>query len=175
VDEALIFAREEKSKLGTGGMKSKLTSVGMVTHAGEAAVIANGREPNILPRLFDGEPLGTLFLPAQRKLDSRQRWIGMGKRPAGVLSIDPGAAAALLERGKSLLASGITAATGSFDQGDLVTVRDTTGKEIARGLSNYGADEVRLILGKKSAEFEKLLGRPSYAEVIHRDNLVIGV
>jgi glutamate 5-kinase len=174
VHAAFTFAREEKSKLGTGGMRSKLTSVGMVTNAGEAAVIANGREKNILLRLFDGEPLGTLFLPATRKLDSRQRWIGMGRRPSGTVSVDDGAAAALLQRGKSLLASGITATTGHFNRGDLVMVRDAKGGEIARGLSNYGSDELRLIMGKKSSEFEKVLGRPSYAEVIHRDNLVIG-
>jgi glutamate 5-kinase len=174
VHAAFSFAREEKSKLGTGGMRSKLTSVGMVTNAGEAAVIANGREKKILLRLFDGEPLGTLFLPATRKLDSRQRWIGMGRRPLGTVTVDDGAAAALLQRGKSLLASGITATTGQFDRGDLVMVRDPKGGEIARGLSNYGSDELRLIMGKKSSEFEKVLGRPSYAEVIHRDNLVIG-
>jgi glutamate 5-kinase len=174
VHAAFSYAREEKSKLGTGGMKSKLTSVGMVTNAGEAAVIANGREKNILLRLFDGEPLGTLFLPASRKLDSRQRWIGMGKRPAGTVTIDDGAAAALVQRGKSLLASGITGTTGQFDKGDVVMVRDAQGREVARGLSNYGSDELRLIMGKKSGEFEKVLGRPSYAEVIHRDNLVIG-
>jgi glutamate 5-kinase len=98
----------------------------------------------------------------------------MGKRPAGTVTIDDGAAAALTQRGKSLLASGITSTTGQFERGDVVLVRDAQGREVARGLSNYGSEELRLIVGKKSSEFEKVLGRPSFAEVIHRDNLVLG-
>jgi glutamate 5-kinase len=136
-------------------------------------VIAPGREKNVLHRLLAGEKLGTVFLPAQRKLDSRQRWIGLTARPGGTVTIDDGAAAAVTSRGKSLLATGISQITGRFERGDVLLVRDPAGREIARGLSNYNADELRLIMGKRSNQFEKILGRPAYAEVIHRDNLVL--
>jgi glutamate 5-kinase len=173
VTAARGVARKDKSPLGTGGIGTKLEAARLVTNAGEVAVIANGREPHVLARLFDAENLGTVFVPAPRKLDSRQRWIGLTKRPAGTVTIDAGAHNALAKRGKSLLASGIVATTGQFDRGDVLLVRDQAGVELARGLTNYTADELRLIMGKRSNQFEKLLGRPAYAEVIHRDNLVI--
>lgn len=162
-----------KSTWGTGGIVAKLDAVRLVVEAGELAVIAHGREPDVLIRLLAGEPLGTVFAPAPRKMDSRQRWIALTKRPAGTVTIDDGAIAALTQKGKSLLASGILEVTGRFERGEVLMVRDTAGREIARGLSNYGDAEIRLIQGKRSSQFEKLLGRPAYAEVIHRDNLVI--
>jgi glutamate 5-kinase len=165
--------RGATSELGSGGMSSKLEAVRMVTEAGEVAVIANGREPDVLRRLFDAQPLGTLFVPTGRKLSSRHRWIGLTKRPAGTVTIDDGAARALTSQGKSLLAIGITAVSGRFERGQLLTVRDTAGHEIARGLSNYAASEVRKIMGKRSNQFEKLLGRQSFSAVIHRDNLTL--
>ncbi len=167
------LARKDTSKLGTGGMFSKLEAARLVTEAGEVAVIANGREPNVLPRLFDAELLGTVFVPRGRKLDSRRRWIGLTKRPAGIVTVDAGAAEALIKQGKSLLAIGITACTGRFDRGQVVSVADPEGCEIARGQINYSADELHLIMGKKSTQLKKILGRPAYAEVIHRDNLVL--
>src|SRR5690606_29734246 len=117
--------------------------------------------------------LGTVFVPAERKLDSRQRWIALTKRPAGTVTIDDGAVAAVTQRGKSLLAGGIVEVTGRFERGEVLLVRDPSGREIARGLSNYADADLRLIQGKKTSQFEKLLGRPAYAEVIHRDNLVV--
>lgn len=174
VQEAVaLIRRGEKTALGTGGMTTKLDAARLVSDAGEVAIIAHGREPHILPRLFDGEKLGTVFIPAQRKLDSRQRWIGLTKRPAGTITIDAGAVTAVTTRGKSLLASGIVHTTGAFERGEVILVRDEAGREIARGLCNYTADELRLIMGKKSSQFEKLLGRTAYAEVVHRDNLVV--
>ncbi len=173
IGAAMSLVRSDKSDLGTGGMRSKLEAAQLVTGAGEVAIIAGGREPQLLPRLFAGESLGTLFLPAAKKLDSRQRWIGLTKRPAGTLTIDDGAVTALTQRGKSLLASGVIALTGQFESGEVLFVRDGKGAVVARGLSNYSADEVRLIMGKKSSQFEKILGRPAFAEIIHRDNLVL--
>ncbi len=170
------LARPEKSSLGTGGMGSKLDAMRLVTEAGELAVIAHGRAPSVLERLFDPQRssgVGTVFLPRARKLDSRRRWIGLTKRPAGVLTIDDGAVTALCQRGKSLLATGITGLDGTFERGDVLLVRDAAGDELARGLSNYNSEELALIRGKPSSQFEKTLGRPAYAEVIHRDNLVL--
>ncbi|MFP4145050.1 MAG: glutamate 5-kinase [Phycisphaeraceae bacterium] len=173
VEASLGLVRQEKSGWGTGGMLSKLEAARLVTEAGEVAVIASGREPDVLVRLWEGEKLGTVFLPAARKLDSRQRWIGLTARPGGSVTIDDGAAKAVAARGKSLLASGVTQVEGAFQRGDVVLVCSSAGQEIARGLSNYDAEELRLIAGRQSDEFETLLGRPAYEEVIHRDNLVV--
>lgn len=167
------LAQKKMSDMGTGGMQTKLEAARLATEAGEIAVIANGREPDVLPRLFDAETIGTVFVPATKKLDSRSRWIALTKRPSGTVTIDDGAANALRKRGKSLLASGITATTGQFDGGEVIMVRDQKGLEIARGLSNYNSDEIHLIAGKRSNQFEKILGRKAYDEIIHRDNLVL--
>ena len=164
-----------RTPLGTGGMQTKVEAARLVTGAGEIAVIANGREKDVLARLLNHEKIGTVFAPATRgrKLDSRERWIGLTKSPAGTVTIDEGAAGALETRGKSLLATGITQITGRFERGDVLLVRGHRGQEVARGLTNYHADEIRLIMGKRSTQFAKILGRQSYAEVIHRDNLVL--
>jgi glutamate 5-kinase len=173
LEEARGLDRKDKSRLGSGGMTSKLEAARLVTNSGHAVVIANGREPEVLPRLFEGEPLGTVFAPAPKRLASRARWIGLTTRPAGAMRVDDGAVAALTQRGKSLLASGIVGIDGRFDRGAVVAIHDARGQEIARGLTNYSAEEVRRIMGMKSAQFEKALGRPAYAEVVHRDNLVL--
>ena len=175
IQQAATMVRKEQTAFGSGGFVSKLDAARLVTEAGEIAVIANGRQPNVLTRLFAAESIGTAFVPAARKLDSRQRWIGLTKRPAGTVSIDDGAATALLHRGKSLLAIGITDVTGRFERGEAIMVRDRNGRELARGLTNYSAEEIRLIMGKRSNQFEKILGRAAYAEVVHRDNLVVGL
>lgn len=170
---AAALARAKKTPWGSGGIHSKLDAARLVTQAGAVLVMANGRTEKVLVRLLEGERLGTVFAPAARKLDSRRRWIGLTKRPAGTVTVDAGAAEAVSQRGKSLLASGITAVTGLFDRGELLMVRDPRGQEIARGLSNYSSEEIRQIMGHRSSQFEKILGRPAYAEVIHRDNLVV--
>jgi glutamate 5-kinase len=160
------------SAWGTGGMRSKLEAARLVTDAGELAVIANGREPDVLGRLLSGEALGTLLAPAERKVDSRRRWIGFAARPAGTLTVDDGAARAITQRGKSLLATGVTRVVGRFERGDVLLVHDPAGRELARGLTNYASDELQQIKGQRSDRFETILGRPGYAAVIHRDNLV---
>lgn len=172
-DAAQALVGDHKSSLGSGGMGTKLQAGRMVSDAGEIALIAGGREPSVLLRLLSGEKLGTVFAPAVKRLPSRRRWIAHTVRPTGQLSVDDGAAAAVAQRGKSLLASGITHIAGEFGEGDVVAVLDTAGREIARGLSNYSAAEARLIMGRKSGEFGKLLGRQAYDEVIHRDNMAI--
>ncbi len=176
VDDVVAFGskvRAVKSTWGSGGMSTKLEAARVVTDAGEVAVVANGRTKDVLLRILRGERIGTVFAPAERKLDGRQRWIGLTARPAGSVTIDEGAVAALTQRGKSLLATGISEVTGRFERGDVLLVRSQPGREVGRGLSNYSAEELRLIKGHKSSAFEALLGRPGYAEVIHRDNLVV--
>lgn len=171
--EARSLVLADKTEFGSGGMRTKLEAARLVTDAGEVAVIANGREDEVLTRLLDGQKLGTVFVPATRKLDSRQRWIGMTARPAGTITVDEGAARALADKNTSLLAIGITDITGRFEQGDIVIVRDARGREIGRGLINYDSRECRKIMGRRSDEFEPLLGRRAYDEVVHRDNMVL--
>lgn len=171
---AMAHSRSDMSTGGSGGMKAKLEAAGLVTAAGEIAVIANGRDKDVITRLFAGERgIGTVFVPSKKKLDSRSRWIALTKRAAGTITVDDGAARALVKQGKSLLAIGMTKVTGNFDKGALLEVRDAAGDAIARGLTNYAADELRQIAGKRSNQFQKILGRAAYAEVIHRDNLVV--
>jgi glutamate 5-kinase len=136
-------------------------------------VIANGRRKNVLLRLLDGKKVGTLLLPSMRKLSSRARWIGFGARPRGSLTIDDGAKRALLERGKSLLPSGVTKVTGEFKKGSVVNIVDASGGTIARGLANYASDDARAIAGCKSRQIAEKLGSCPYTEIVHRDNMVV--
>jgi glutamate 5-kinase len=172
IEQAQQLVRKEKSQLGKGGMDSKLQAARMVTDAGEAMVVADGRMQNVLVRLLDHEVLGTLFAPSPRKRTSRSRWIGAA-RPVGAVVIDEGAVRALVEKNKSLLPAGITAVEGPFDKGDLIAIQSKDKVEIARGLSNYSSQMVSQIQGKKTPEVRSLLGEAAYDEVIHRDNLVI--
>ena len=172
IDQARQLVRTEKSALGKGGMNSKLSAAKMVTDAGEAMVVADGRMDDVLPRLLGGEELGTLFVPAGRKRPSRSRWIG-SVQPAGRIVVDDGARRALVENHKSLLPAGIVSVTGSFDRGDVVAIVSGEGTIIARGLSNYAASDVDRIRGKKTQEVRSLLAESAYDEVIHKDNLVL--
>ena len=174
VDKSVrMLVQAGRSSLGSGGMATKLSAAELVTRAGEAAVIANANTPKILTRLLAGEVLGTVFVPADRKLTSRKRWIGQTSKPAGTIIVDDGAAAALLKRGKSLLPSGIRAVDGKFEQGDTVAVADPYGHEIARGLTNYSAEQLDKIKGLKSSQIAKALGDKPYDEAVHRDNMTL--
>lgn len=162
-----------KNRLGSGGMSSKLTAAGMVTRAGEAAVIANAHTPNVLKKLLAGQNVGTVFVPAKRKLSSRRRWIGQTARTAGQIIVDAGAATALRKRGKSLLPSGIRLVRGHFEKGATVAVLDEKGAEIARGLTNYSAEQLHQIRGLKTSQIAGILGDKPYDEAIHRNNMTL--
>ena len=170
--EVLAAVDGTRSSLGTGGMPTKLDAAGRVLAAGEMAVIANGRRPNVLKDLLAGESVGTLFVPKADKMAARRRWIGLTRRPSGTLRIDEGAVRAVCAR-KSLLASGIVGVEGAFARGDVVAVVGPDGRTVAQGLTNYGAEDVAKIQGLKSSQFKKVLGDRPYDEVIHADNLVV--
>jgi glutamate 5-kinase len=161
------------SRGGSGGMGTKLQAAHVVASAGEAAVIANARTPDILPRLLAGEKLGTVCLPAEGKMSSRRRWIGQAARAAGKITVDEGAVKALREGGKSLLPSGITAVAGNFQMGDTVEIVDNVGKQIARGLTNYSATDIDAIKGLKTSQIPDAIGEKPYDEVVHRNNMVV--
>jgi glutamate 5-kinase len=173
LEQARALVRAEKSALGKGGMNSKLEAARMVTDAGEVMVVANGRDDDVLQRIVAGDDVGTLFAPSAKKRSSRSRWIN-AVRPAGTIVVDAGAAKALLEKNRSLLAVGIVRVEGDFAPGDIVAIVAPDVSTIARGLSNYTAGDVARIVGKKTADIRTLLGDAAYDEVVHRDNLVLG-
>ena len=172
-DQLEGLAVSSKTSRGTGGMQSKLQAVKMATKVGECVILANGHRPHILEQILAGDEIGTLFLADGRSLPAWKRWIGFTVPPKGSLRVDEGAAAALQERGKSLLAIGIRAVNGEFTAGELVSVRNQAGAEIARGLSNYGSDQTKKIMGLKPESIVKALGDLPYEVVVHRDNLVV--
>ncbi len=172
-NDTLALATGEKSALGSGGMASKLTAAKLVTGAGELAVIANAHEPKVLTRILDGERVGTALAAAKRRMSSRRRWIAQASRPGGKLYVDDGAATALRRRGKSLLPSGIVAVVGKFAKGATVSVIDSKGVEIARGLTNYSAAQVEQIKGLKTTQIRRTLGDKPYDAVVHRNNMTL--
>jgi glutamate 5-kinase len=172
VASARELVRQEKSALGKGGMDSKLQAARMLTDAGETMLVADGRMPRVLERLLDGEEIGTLFAPANRKLSSRSRWIG-SVRPLGKLIVDAGAQKALVEMHRSLLPAGIIRVDGEFARGDVIAICNADGQVIAQGLCNYSSQDMASICGMKTAEVRKLLADGAYDEAVHRDNLVV--
>lgn len=158
--------------LGTGGVRSKLAAAKMATSAGENVIMADGRRADVLVDILAGEPVGTLFLARGPTITSRKRWIGLTAHPCGRLLVDAGAERAIVQNGRSLLAIGVVGVEGNFEKGDVVAVCSQDGRELARGLINYHADEMRLIAGHPTADIVRLLGHQPYDEVVHRDNLV---
>jgi len=167
------MVRDRKTGVSKGGMASKLTTAKFVTMSGQSVIIAWGREPNVLIQLAQGEPTGTLFLPQSKTLTPRKRWIGFSAQTAGQLTVDDGAAKAMCQDGRSLLAIGIKNVDGDFGKGDIVSVVNQQSLEIARGLINYNSNQVKQIRGCRSDRIEQILGQCPYEEVIHRDNLAI--
>ena len=172
-DEIEAIATAETSTVGTGGMKSKVLAAKKVTAIGIPCIIAPGKKKNILTDILDGKEIGTLFLPMADRLNSKKYWIAFTLRSQGKLVVDDGACKALLEKGKSLLPSGIIDVEGDFALGDPVSCVDRTGTAIAKGLVNFSSAEIRKIMGLKTAKIEQVLGHKDYEEVIHRDNLAV--
>ena len=166
-------ATDETSDVGSGGMRSKVLAAKKVTAFGIPYIIAPGKEKGILRDLFAGKERGTLFLPMKEHLNSRKYWIAFTLRSRGKLTLDDGAKKALIEEGKSLLPSGVIAVEGDFHVGDPVLCLDSEGKILAKGLVNYGSEEVGKIMGLKTSKIQQVLGYKDYDEVIHRDNMAV--
>ena len=159
--------------LGTGGMASKIKAAEKVALAGVPTIIANGLKREILSKIFSGMEEGTLFLPRSKALCSRKHWIAFAKAPKGEIIIDKGAEKAIVERGKSLLPSGIVDVRGRFGMGDAVLLLNQEESRVAIGLVAYHSGDIKKIMGLKSSEIEKILGYKHDDEVVHRDNLVL--
>jgi len=174
IDDAITgMIRDRLGGLSKGGMASKINAARIATASGENVIIADGRTPDVLDRILAGEPVGTLFIAQGQVLAARKRWIGFTVKPRGQLVLDAGACKAIQRDGRSLLAAGVVDAIGRFQKGDIVALCDQQGKELARGLTNYGVDEVRQIKGLKTQAIAAALGQCPYDEVVHRDNMVL--
>ena len=161
------------SRVGTGGMITKILAAKRAAGSGASTVIAWGREPDVLLRLARGEAIGTLLVAQTQKKQARKRWMVDHLQLRGSVTVDAGAAAKLRGEGKSLLPIGMVAVEGDFARGDVIAVRDAGGTEIARGLANYASAEARRLCRKPSSEFERLLGYAAEPEMVHRDNMVV--
>ena len=167
------MAADTPSRLGTGGMLTKIEAAKLATASGVTVVIADGREPDIIPRLAAGEAVGTRFLPTTSKLESRKRWMLSGLSTKGKLVIDSGAALALKKQKRSLLAAGIKQVEGNFQRGDIVKIYDPRGTRLGYGITNYSSADIDIIKGAHSRKIATLLGYDYGSEVVHRNNLLV--
>lgn len=171
-DSVRALAGGSVSGLGTGGMYTKVQAADVATRAGIEVIIADGSDPSCIGRALGDEPLGTRFLPCASPLESRKRWI-FGAPPAGSIHIDAGAARALVEGKRSLLPKGIAAVKGDFSRGEVVRIIDPQGQDLAHGVSRYGSEALRSIMGRHSGEIESILGHEYGPVAVHRDDLIM--
>ncbi len=172
-DSLLDLAADEQSLHGTGGMRTKLEAVRTATAVGDNVIIASGSRSDVLDAVLAGDEVGTLFLAKGSTVPAWKRWIGYTVRPKGQFHLDDGACRALERSGRSLLAIGITEVDGDFARGEVVALLNPEGREFARGLTNFDSRDARAIAGQHSDQIIGILGDLPYAEVIHRDNLVL--
>jgi glutamate 5-kinase len=165
--------RPGEVQLSLGGMASKLEAARIATTSGESVIIAGGTRPSVIRDILAGELVGTIVLAKGRAVTSRKRWIGWTAPQRGRLTLDAGAARAISQQGRSLLAVGITHVEGEFAKGDAVALCNADGQELARGLSNYSSTDVQRIMGHSTDRFAEILGHCPYKEVVHRDHLTL--
>lgn len=161
------------SGVGRGGMLTKLQAARQAAHSGCNTLIVGGAQQNILSRIAAGEPLGSLLTTNQKPLAARKQWLAGQLQIRGQLQLDAGAIAVLRQQGSSLLAVGVLAVEGDFKRGDLISCLDVDGREVARGLINYSAEETAVIKGHSTGQISRQLGYCEEDELIHRDNLVV--
>lgn len=173
LEELNVEVGDRGTSWGTGGMMTKIAAARIATTAGIRMAITEGRSPQNILKILQGEPVGTQFAPQSEPVNARKRWIAHSLVPAGKLYLDPGAVKAIQQAGKSLLAAGITEIEGEFHNQDAVQICDPSGQEVARGIVNYDSTELQKILGRHSDEIPLILGRAGAETVVHRDNLVL--
>ncbi len=174
IDAAIAAgAGETTSEMSVGGMVSKIQAAQKASRFGIPTVVACGTKKEVLHQILKGKEVGTLILPKEEALSSRKHWIAFNLKPQGDVIVDDGAKKAIVQKGKSLLPSGVAKVRGSFDRGDPVSCVGPRGKEFARGLVNYSTSELEKIKGLRTEQIEKVLGYKYSDEVIHRDDLVV--
>ena len=176
LDEMVDDTHDLLRGYGTGGMRTKLVAARIAAQSGIATILAPGKRPDILDLVLrDTAEVGTIFRPSpdSDRLAARKAWLGVGAKVEGTITCDAGATNAVCARGKSLLPSGITSVTGSFEEGDAVDLLDPNGVVFARGLAVYDAESMGRIVGAQSSDIEGILGYKILDIVVHRDNLVL--
>jgi len=173
VDASLSTMAGKGGSLGRGGMITKISAAKLASRSGTNTLIANGREQQILSRLYAGEEIGTLLYADSEPVTAKKQWLASQLTVKGSLVLDSGAVRVLKESGRSLLSVGVKSVNGVFSRGEVVSCIDEAGTEIARGLVNYGKGEIEQIMGKSSENIELVLGYAGDAEIIHRDNLIL--
>ena len=169
----LLTMAGESGTLGQGGMRTKITAAQRAARSGANTIIASGAEENILQKIAQGETVGTLLSADNEPMSARKQWLANQLKISGKLFLDAGASKAIQQSGVSLLAVGVSKVEGDFQRGEVVSVINDDGKEIARGLVNYDSKESLQLKGEPSEKFEGILGYVDEAELIHRDNLVL--
>ena len=167
------MASATAGRQGIGGMTTKIEAARLATSSGVSVVIADGREPDILVRISQGEDTGTFFPAQVNKMESKKRWMLSGLASKGNVRVDKGAVLALKEHNKSLLPAGVIRAEGEFHRGDIVDILDEQGKRIGCGISNYSSSDLAIIGGRHSDKILSLLSYDYGDEVIHRNNMVM--
>ena len=171
IDAVTGFVEKTKTRVGTGGMETKLKAMRTVTESGKPGVIAHSAGKDVLARILKGEDVGTIFLPAG-SVSGKKQWLKYGTEIKGRVTIDEGAEKAL-RSGKSLLASGVVKIEGGFAEKSVIEILNSSDKPVARGIVTCSSEDLARIKGMKSSEFEKVLGRKVCKEAVHRDNLVL--
>jgi glutamate 5-kinase len=171
--QVMEYTSKYSGQWGLGGMRSKIMAARKVTSGGISVIVASGRKEGVLQEIIKGRPLGTLFLPEKPSLSRKKHWIAFTLKHKGDIIIDTGAKKAVMEKGKSLLPSGVLEVQGRFGVGACVRLLDQKARVIGKGLTNYSSSDIIKIRGQKTAEIEKILEFKHSDEVIHRDNMVI--
>ncbi len=172
VDENVLALASGVSDGGRGGMETKLKAAKLVTRFGGKVLIANGKQPYIIKRIFDGEDLGTMFLPSDENLSDKKRWIGYATNIIGKIVVNAGAKEALFAE-KSLLPIGVVEVINTFKKGDVISILDEDKNEIARGIVNYDSESCKKVIGSHSDNIAEILGFKNYDAIITRDNITI--
>lgn len=173
VNDEILSLATGASEGGRGGMETKLQAAHMVTRFGGKVLIANGKEPFIIRRIFKGEDLGTMFLPTDENLSDKKRWIGYATNIIGKIKVNDGAKQALINQEKSLLPIGVLEIKNTFNKGDVVSILDEDEHEFARGIVNYDSASCSKLIGRHSDNILEILGFKNYDAIITRDNITI--
>jgi glutamate 5-kinase len=171
-DSIFALAGGSSTGLGTGGMITKLQAAKFASQCGTKTIIASSDEQDVLWKIAQGQPLGTLFLSESSPRESRKRWL-LTEKPQGTLLVDKGAETSVLGEGRSLLAVGIKEVKGSFERGAIVEIYSHGGKRIAVGIANYSSIEITSLLGVQSEHIEEVLGFTNGDAIVHRDDMAV--
>ena len=173
VTDEVLELGTDASEGGRGGMRTKLMAARMVTRFGGKVLIANGKIPYVIKKVFEGEEIGTMFLPQTQGLSDKKRWIGYATNIIGKIKVNHGAKKALVEKEKSLLPIGVIDVIHEFNKGDVISIIDEDNQEFARGMVNYDSESCRKVIGCHSDDIIKILGFKNYDAIITRDNITI--